>query len=633
MAMPARVLDQSDELPLSLQDAQQDAPPAGRWTWRGSAPRAIRLAEPTRGDAARDGSPAWRAWQKLLRRKRILPGDATAPAATPLLWADSPETLDADSRGLIERLHGLSAAADPDPLWTAELKAWLAERTNGGGTLPNQGDALESLAWCRALPALAQQLAAEDWWELLRTLVDFAADAAGIDTHAAPLVNQLLAGELPLCLAWACREIEQCWNLRGSAHAALSQGLTILLDEQGLPVALPLEQLRPLLACWTRCGQLAGDLRKSAWKAAAAGRYRLALHNGLRFARANGEQLLAPGDRQTPAEHNTPRAMFLAALEIAGEPLDLALAAAALPLKLKAKRCASLAALPKRLRWPALNDEQAGLAVLRGGWDRRAPKLALHYAGAELHAELEVGGEVLFSGDWLPQIRRGGELLVAAGAWHCSCWVSDADGEYFEAELPLSGGARLQRQIMLARKDEILFAADAVLAEDETGGPPGELDYCWLMPLAAGVRFEPAIETREGQLVGRKPRAVVMPLALPEWRSDRRFGSLEAAPRGLELRQTARGGRLFAPLFFDLAPRRLEQDRTWRQLTVGRDLLPVPREDAVAYRVQIGKQQWTAYRSLAPVAGRSYLGQHTFYEFVLGRFNRKGKLKALIEIE
>jgi hypothetical protein len=48
-----------------------------------------------------------------------------------------------------------------------------------------------------------------------------------------------------------------------------------------------------------------------------------------------------------------------------------------------------------------------------------------------------------------------------------------------------------------------------------------------------------------------------------------RFGALEATPEGLELRHATRGGRLFAPLFFDLAPRRFEEPRTWRQLTVG----------------------------------------------------------------
>jgi hypothetical protein len=363
------------------------------------------------------------------------------------------------------------------------------------------------------------------------------------------------------------------------------------------------------------------------------------LHNAVRLLRADDGLMLA----EAANAYGFTKELYAAAAVVADRPTEKSLIAAARSNGIKPKLARALQSLPKNLRWPGDNNERASLAVLRGGWDRRSPKLVIDYSTSELRAELEVGGETLFLGDWAPRISRGGVPLGPAGQWHCVCWVSDADGDYFEAELPLADGTRLQRQVLLAREDEILFAADAVLdhpAMDgaHSAGPaaseaPGDLDYEWLTPLAANVRFEPAAETREGLLVGRKPRALVLPLALPEWRSDRRFGSLAATAAGLELRQQAGGGRLLAPLFFDLAPRRFDKPRTWRQLTVARDLQRVPREDAVAFRVQIGREQWAAYRSLAPVAGRSYLGQHTFYEFVIGRFGRNGTLKPLIEIE
>lgn len=625
--MTARVLEQRHEFPLKLDEnqvgaASPEACLAALPTWRASTPRAVQQQ-----DVLRDGSMAWRAWQKRLRRAKLAATNRHRWTVPPLLWCLPAGLIENEQRQRIARLCELSTDEEFDPLWTVELKSWLADQSCGA--LPNEGDALEALAWCGTLPAMAQQTPAEHWWELLQRLHDAAADAAGIDPTAAPLVHQLLAGELPLSLAASCRDIQECWQLRGPAVAALTHGLSALLDDEGFPQA-GRDLLQPLVACWTRCRLLSREVlgKTSRWSKDAAAHFGQALRHCYRLARADGSALL-----ERRSEEESALECFAAAARQTGLGVDRVLAAAAFPLEQKRKHRLDPTRLPKRLRWPAVNHERLGLAVLRGGWDRRSPKLAVRYVGAGFEAELEVGGETLFAGDWLPRVSRGGQGLVPAGDWHCSCWVSDADGEYFEAELPLSDGARLQRQIMLAREDECLFVADAVLCAQDASDPPRELEYSWFTPLTEGVRFEPAAETCEGLLVGRKPRAVVMPLALPEWRVEKRFGALATVPRGLELRQSTRGFRLFAPLFFDLAEHRLEQDRTWRQLTVGRDLTPVPRDEAVAFRVQIGKRQWAAYRSLTHVFGRSYLGQHTFYEFVLGRFNRKGKLQPLIEIE
>jgi hypothetical protein len=41
---------------------------------------------------------------------------------------------------------------------------------------------------------------------------------------------------------------------------------------------------------------------------------------------------------------------------------------------------------------------------------------------------------------------------------------------------------------------------------------------------------------------------------------------------------------------------------TWRRITVAENLALVPREVAAAYRVQVGREQWLFYRSLAAAA-------------------------------
>ena len=133
--------------------------------------------------------------------------------------------------------------------------------------------------------------------------------------------------------------------------------------------------------------------------------------------------------------------------------------------------------------------------------------------------------------------------------------------------------------------------------------------------------------------MGSKRRALVLPLALPEWRSQRGAGELLQTRRGLELRQSTELGSLHAPLFLDLDRRRRRQRLTWRQLTVAESLAIQPADVAVGYRVEVGKQQWLIYRSLAEKANRTLLGHNLSTEMLVARFHHCGEVKPLVEIE
>jgi hypothetical protein len=201
--------------------------------------------------------------------------------------------------------------------------------------------------------------------------------------------------------------------------------------------------------------------------------------------------------------------------------------------------------------------------------------------------------------------------------------------------MSLSAGWRVQRQMLLARKDEFLFFADAVL-----GAEPGKIDYRCVMPLVSPgngshpdrVQFVGEQETRDGSLEGKRKLAIVLPLALPEWRIERSTHRLEASGDGLALTMTAAGRALFAPLFLDLAKRRFKKPRTWRRLTVAERLVIQPADIAVGYRVQVGAEQWLFYRSLAKAANRTVLGQNLASEFVAARFTTKGLAEELVSI-
>ncbi|OYV82844.1 MAG: hypothetical protein B7Z73_16755 [Planctomycetia bacterium 21-64-5] len=234
------------------------------------------------------------------------------------------------------------------------------------------------------------------------------------------------------------------------------------------------------------------------------------------------------------------------------------------------------------------------------------------------------------SGLFDPRVSIDGAELLPEADWEQTCWVSDDDVDYLELELGLAGGARIQRHVVLARDDEFLFLADAVL-----GVRPGQLDYQASLPLVAGLSAQASGGTREIALVrGDRRRAMVLPLALSEWRSERRAGDLTIESGALDLGQSALHSRsLFAPLFIDLAPRRLRRPVTWRQLTVAEDREVQPADMAVGYRVQVGSRQWLFYRSLGPCGNRTLLGHNLVSEFLTARLGRKGMPETLIEIE
>ena len=261
-------------------------------------------------------------------------------------------------------------------------------------------------------------------------------------------------------------------------------------------------------------------------------------------------------------------------------------------------------------------------------WSPRAERCTVAYGDRSVRPELAVGDDLFFTGHWDMEVRADGAFAEPAGEWREVCWSSDADCDYLELEMELTGSLCVQRQILLARQDQFLFLADAILGER-----PRELSYRGRLPLARRITANTAPETRELLLEGRRARALVLPLALPEWRSDRRGGTLGIEAGMLELRQTANGRSLFAPLWINLARRRAEKAFTWRQLTIAEQRVNQPHDVAAGYRIQFGRRQWLVYRSLTDPGNRTVLGQNLSTDFFLGRFQRDGETETILEIE
>ena len=369
----------------------------------------------------------------------------------------------------------------------------------------------------------------------------------------------------------------------------------------------------PVAARWAAgCDTAAGPARPTNRIAACCAR-------ALRLARRDGSHVFSAAVTNPSGSE-----LLMAAATLGGRPEDRLLARLLVGDGKKRWRRGRHARLPAA----AVHSEWAATAVLRADWSPSAPRLTVLYPDASCRMELSCGKDVLWSGPWTLDVQIDGQPAPPTSAWDALCWVSDDDVDYLELELELGEGLRVQRHMLLARRDRFLLLADAVLA-----ARPAAIRYQGVLPLAPATTWREACETREGTLAGGKPRALVLPLALPEWLADRRGGELVATGTGLELRQTASGRALWTPLFFDLDRGRSSKPLTWRQLAVADTHVVQPPDVAVGYRVAIGKAQWLIYRSLAASQSRSLLGYNVRTETLVARFDRRGEVAPLIEVE
>lgn len=533
----------------------------------------------------------------------------------PLAWGLAPD-VPAESMRLLDQLDRVARGKPRSGFQAAaELEGWLAALAT------RQADhvlAWEALAWTGALPRLAESLSADPWNDLLDALRQLADDARReplLRPDSNLLVHQLLAGELPLTLAWQLPELPACRRLAGPARKLLTLGICEALDGEGLPHASNLVRLRPLLACWVRCRVL----DPKCFNSEARTQLEWLARQAIRLCRPDGSQLLSE-----PEQSAWSGPLFKTLLQVSGDAADRSAAARWLRLDGGQSGKSGQRKLPE----PTVYSAWSELAVLRSDWARRATYLAVAFDRPRMCCE--VGGErqSWLRGDWETDYLVDGQPVDQASVWEEVCWFSDEDVDYLELERPLSDQWRVQRQMLLARRDGFVLLCDALLGEH-----PAELSCRSRIPLADEPRVHPAKQTRELLLRTETGLARCLPLALPEWRSQPASGELRADARQLCWETSGRGLNLFHPLLLDLNRQRMDKECTWRRLTIGEQRQIQAPDVAVGYRIQIGKKQWLLYRSLAAAANRTLLGQNYSNEFVLARFTRDGTCEPLIEIE
>jgi hypothetical protein len=588
--------------------------------WNKSAPKALRKQRLAFDEALN------LYWSERKRRPSVA---ALCDADDrPLEWALLAESLSSNTQGLITLSTDDRANDDANlkvqrkrqhEVQTA-LGAWLdAAQTRR----PDYDFAMGCLVAAALLDRYGHGLTPLLGWRLLEFLAGAARHAPtwnlGADAAAKDVIaSQLLGVEMPLSLAYFFGEMAPLAELAGPAIDYLTDSMLELLNGQGLTRAAHLSALRPLVACWTRCQALAGELKGARIPKKALRQYQWSVRQSLRWTAPDGTPLL--GELEEP----WPRSLLKAALDLGGTKKD-AVAACAL---LGSEACEDPKSAKKGPE-AAYDCEWSGLAVMRRRWSADAAAVAIDYSRAAMRLEVWTGRRKLLGGPLTTESHLNGKPLRATGAWENTCWFNDKDVNYLELSLPLQDGARLDRQILLALRDEFLLVVDHLHSAE-----PGELQHAWQAPLGPGLLFCGEGETRDALLVDGEPLARLMPLALPEWRIDPRVGELSYAVGAVRLAERGSGRALACPLFVDLSADRSAQQSTWRQLTVAEHLEIQPPDAAVSYRIQSGEDQWVYYRSQDRRGNRTFLGQNTSSECYIARFKApNGEVRELLEIE
>ena len=436
-----------------------------------------------------------------------------------------------------------------------------------------------------------------------------------------------------LTLARLFGDVEACRCLEASAAAGVTEEIVRLVSVSGAVRLGGSEAVVERVERWTSCRDVAIATGGLPWDDDVERRWAASAAFAVRLLGGHGRLLSGPG--RLPASQTS---ALVEAITAKGK-YGVAKAVRRTAQVVAAARRGDVTGLLDR----DFHDPESAVAVIRSGWGRKAIRILLEYRDAVPRLEIAVDHRLLVEGAWDWSVSLDGRSLEAEGGWTVSCWESDRKATFLELTAPLAGGLQFERQVVLLPADRIVLLADAVTIRPQPGAPvPGAsangaahaepIDYAGGVRLATSLETEPAAETREVLIYDTTKRFMVLPLALPEWRTAGQ-GRLAAESDGRLVLSQRGHRRLSAPLWLDLDPTRVGGPLTWRQLTVADTRQNLPPHQAVGYRVQAGLEQWLVYRSLDSARNRTLLGCNVSAEFLLGRIKKSGEVARTLEIQ
>ncbi|MCY2975222.1 MAG: hypothetical protein NTW52_11220 [Planctomycetota bacterium] len=535
-----------------------------------------------------------------------------------------------------------SESRKPKQLKSIEsISKWIVKSLPVHGFDVNVG--LVSASWIHGLRELGGELPQSLWLETLQSILT-QVDRAWSEEPEKGLFPWLLwACEVPLALATKLSHLGGKDRMVLETIERLNQVLEAADDSPENWLIHGGHQLRACLASIVRCSWSMSSLGTKGFYAKQRKSLAKLVELAVRLSDRNGGPLLNEhGIESDDAE------LWNALSEICApnKKLDRLLQVSGLRTLRQTNRKSasrSLKAITKSeiVRLPALGfySEKAELASMRKAWDQPGVRMAIDYSQEPMRIDiLDFEGNRIISGDWDLQITREGQAIETDVGWSDVCWFSDDDVDYLEIECGLEGVVRIQRQMMLIRDESMIFMCDTLLADQSANwGVRSILNVAPDFEVRQDKKHHEAeLHHRDSTTTGTGDgrHALVLPLALPEWRRSPSIGKLEPKAGQLVLSQESLGNRLMCPMV--IVPRKPSKNQpyTWRHLTVAEDLQIQPREIAQAYRVQVGKDQMVFYRSLAKTIRRSAMGLHMNSEFYAARFDPSdGEFEPIVEID
>ena len=439
-----------------------------------------------------------------------------------------------------------------------------------------------------------------------------------------------LQSELPLLLAVGTASSKRSiLNEASRAMDALAEALELSEDDPAPWLMHGATYLRAGLASVLRCRLLADALGLRKWyppqQKALAG----LLKHAARWCRPDGTQLLG-ATTKSPKSNAIWNALAAQTKNSKSLSAAMTLSGIGTGKRTELRKSVNITTLPETTTFVS----SVGCASMQSDWRQKGGRIALDFSETDLCIEaLGPKGESLIGGYWTTQVEVDGQAQLQLDEWSEVCWFSDDDIDYLEVEAKFGQHAKIQRQIALFREERFLFLADSLSAEKKA-----TLKLKSELPLTDGVEFVSAGKTTEGFLVAGSAKCLMMPLYLPEWRRQlSQSGDLslmDTGEEGLSVVAEIEGKALYTPVVLSLCNGHAKSPFTWRQLTVADELRIVGKEEAQAFRVQIGSEQWFLYRNLGKPIRRTALGMHTLADFYAGRFDAEsGELDEIIEVE
>ena len=594
-------------------------------TWDRSAPRELAAAA-GRGDPLGFGQ----AWKRRLR-ERMGNDRKTPPRELLAGWSAALATEESFSRLLtsvnraaftVGRRH--RASIKPAPSWGVRvqpLAKLLAAPASSVIETP-----LGLLCGLELLSTVTFALPQKLWWPLWRATLTAALRQVSLASSATAPPDQLLLeqGELRFLIGAVFGDLAGMPSVQRHGRHVLTRELIARTDTDGTPHS----ELTPRLPLW-----LAPLVRSTVWSRlwnqplwSDDQRDRLSdtIERAVALCRGDGRFALTNGLPMQPLPVLSKAADVLGWTE--RNPSFGSLRLLNRAAQGHKRRVASRSTIQVM---PSNQSDWARLALLRTDWSPAADTLAIAHHQRWPQVDATAAGAAVLHGDWALELRIDGTPIELADEWSCAAWESDPDADYTELQMLGPGRMRVERIVLLSRRDRMLLMADAV-----SNAPEGRIELVSRLTLAPGIAAEPDTATRSIGLRGNQLRSRVFPLALPCSRIDSTPHQFRAIDGQLELRQLAQGRGLVAPLVFDWQPQRRSKPAEWRTLTVTENGKVVRGDIAAGYRLRVGRAQWLFYRSLKKSAvARAVLGHHTFHETVIARFNTDGEADPLLMIQ